>query len=267
MQEKPDGATVPATAGPLAPMAAPDALPPDPEIDRLFEKAVAENSRRLLGIARGIIGNRALPEDVVQQAVMNLYQHRARYDWREPGGLLRRAVVNEALRLLRQPRMTAVEEDYHGATSAPPEAGLEQRETVIQVRKAIDRLPENFKAALVLCEYEQMPYAQIAESLGASIPQVKTWDLPRKTAIGRDAEGLCQSGKVGSSYFEILTPVLGYSEEPDLLTLDPAPRSTSGPASLRESSVLKWLVLGFERRAYLPDMEAREGEPMQNVET
>ncbi len=146
-----------------------------PSTERLFEKAVAENSRRLLGIARGIVGNRASPEDVVQQAVMNLYQHRARYDWREPGGLLRRAVVNEALRLLRQPRTTSVEEDYHGATSAPPETGLIERETVVQVRRAIDRLPENFKAALVLCEYEQMPYAQIAETLGASIPQVKTW--------------------------------------------------------------------------------------------
>jgi RNA polymerase sigma factor (sigma-70 family) len=144
-------------------------------VERLFEKAVAENSRRLLGIARGIVGNRASPEDVVQQAVMNLYQHRMRYDWREPGGLLRRAVVNESLRLLRQPKTTTVEEEYHGAASAPPETGLIERETVVQVRRAIDRLPENFKAALVLCEYEQMPYAQIAETLGASIPQVKTW--------------------------------------------------------------------------------------------
>jgi RNA polymerase sigma factor (sigma-70 family) len=144
-------------------------------VEQLFEKAVAANSRRLLGIARGIVGNRASPEDVVQQAVMNLFQHRMRYDWREPGGLLRRAVVNESLRLLRQPRTTSVEEEYHGATSAPPEAGLIENETVIQVRKAIDKLPANFKAALVLCEYEQMPYAQIAQTLGASIPQVKTW--------------------------------------------------------------------------------------------
>jgi RNA polymerase sigma factor (sigma-70 family) len=154
---------------------APGPADPDLSVEQLFEKAVADNARRLLGIARGIVGNRASPEDVVQQAVMNLYQHRMRYDWREPGGLLRRAVVNESLRLLRQPRTTSVEEEYHGATSAPPETGLIERETVVQVRKAIDRLPENFKAALVLCEYEQMPYAQIAETLGASIPQVKTW--------------------------------------------------------------------------------------------
>src|SRR3954468_20631263 len=88
----------------------------DPAVmDQLFEKAVRENSRRLLAIARGIVGTRTSPEDVVQQAVMNLFQHRARYDWREPGGLLRRAVVNEALRILRQPRMAAMEEDYHGS--------------------------------------------------------------------------------------------------------------------------------------------------------
>ena len=30
-------------------------------------------------------------------------------------------------------------------------------------------------AALVLCEYENMPYAQIAQTLDASVPQVKTW--------------------------------------------------------------------------------------------
>ena len=42
---------------------------------------------------------------------MNLYQHRDRYDWNEPGGLMRRSVVNEALRILRQPRMSAVADD------------------------------------------------------------------------------------------------------------------------------------------------------------
>ena len=148
---------------------------PEPTVEQLFEKAVLANSRRLLAVARGIVGNRCSPEDVVQQAVMNLFQHRLRYDWREPGGLLRRAVVNESLRILRQPRMAGMDEDYHVGPSPLPDAGMEDRETVTQVRRAIDKLPENFRAALVLCEYEKMPYAQIARTLGASVPQVKTW--------------------------------------------------------------------------------------------
>ncbi len=142
--------------------------------EALFERAVATHSRRLLAIARAIVGTRASAEDVVQQALMNLYQHRARYDWREPGGLMRRAVVNEALRLLRQPRMGVVADDHPGRSDSPAR-GMIDRETVAKVRAAIERLPEHFRAALVLCEYENMAYTQIAEVLGASVPQVKTW--------------------------------------------------------------------------------------------
>jgi RNA polymerase sigma-70 factor (ECF subfamily) len=144
--------------------------------NELFERAVRQHSRRLLAIARAIVGNRASPEDVVQQAFMNLYTHRDRYDWREPGGLMRRTVVNEALRILRQPRMSVLPDEAsdQGRSQSPGQHMLES-ETVLQVRRAIDRLPENFRAALVLCEYEKMSYAQIAESLDASIPQVKTW--------------------------------------------------------------------------------------------
>ena len=140
----------------------------------LFEKAVEAHSRRLLAIARAIVGTRASPEDVVQQAVMNLFQHRHRYDWREPGGLLKRAVVNEALRLLRHPRMAMVAEEHPDQGETPVE-GMIENETVRQVKSAIARLPDHFRAALVLCEYENLSYAQIAQTLGASVPQVKTW--------------------------------------------------------------------------------------------
>jgi RNA polymerase sigma factor (sigma-70 family) len=144
--------------------------------NELFERAVRQHSRRLLAIARAIVGNRASPEDVVQQAFMNLYQHRDRYDWREPGGLMRRTVVNESLRILRQPRMSVLpDEASDQGRSQSPGQHMVESETVLQVRRAIDRLPDNFRAAIVLCEYEKMSYAQIAESLDASIPQVKTW--------------------------------------------------------------------------------------------
>lgn len=160
-----------------------------PTTAELFEAALRLHSRRLLAIARAIAGNRACAEDVVQQALANLYQHRDRYDWADPaaaGALLRRAVVNEALRLLRQPRMAQVTDDHPAGAIARGERGawaerggglerLIDRETVARVRQALDRLPEHFRAALVLCEYENMAYVQIAEVLGASVPQVKTW--------------------------------------------------------------------------------------------
>lgn len=146
----------------------------DPTIE-LFERAVANHSRRLLAIARAIVGTRASPEDVVQQAVTNLFQHRHRYDWREPGGLLKRAVVNESLRLLRHPRMAVVGDEQPEQRSRTPLSDMVENETVRRVREAIARLPDHFRAALVLCEYENLSYAEIAASLNASVPQVKTW--------------------------------------------------------------------------------------------
>ena len=141
----------------------------------LFEQAVRVHSRRLIGIARAIVGRRASPEDVVQQALLNLYEHRARYDWNEPGALMRRTVVNESLRLLRQPRMSSVEPEMVETDQHGPPAEMIGNETVQRVRQAIGRLPESFRAALVLCEYENLSYQQIAEVLNASVPQVKTW--------------------------------------------------------------------------------------------
>jgi RNA polymerase sigma factor (sigma-70 family) len=144
------------------------------DIDQMFEQAVRIHSRRMLAVARGIIGNRASPEDVVQQALTNLFQHRARYDWRDPGGLIRRAVVNEAIRILRHPRTVRVADDHPGELR-PPAARMINEETVTKVRAAIDQLPSHFRAALILCEYENMAYAQIAQVLGVTMPQVKTW--------------------------------------------------------------------------------------------
>lgn len=165
----------------------------------LFEKAVREHSRRLIAIARAIVGNRASAEDMVQQAILNLYTHRDRYDWREPGGLLRRAVVNESLRVLRQPRMSAVLDDQPEVREGrSPDEPLMGREMVQRVRQAIDELPEHFRAALVLCEYENLSYAQIAESLDASIPQVKTWLHRARKQLGEKLKGYIGAEPVGA---------------------------------------------------------------------
>ena len=148
-----------------------------PITSRLFEGAVRANSRRLLAIARAIVGNRASPEDVVQQAVINLFQHRDRYDWREPGGLLRRAVVNEALRLLRQPRMSLVTDDHPAPRRRrrPERASMDERR---RSRTSARRSPSSPSisgrpwccASTSRCRTPRSP-----RSLGASVPQVKTW--------------------------------------------------------------------------------------------
>ena len=169
---------------------------PEPTIEELFERAVRTHWRRLMVIARAIVGYRAGAEDVVQQALVNLYQHRHRYDWREPGGLMRRSVVNEALRILRQPRMTVVAEDHPDAgKQLSPAGGMIDQETVAQVRRAIAELPEHFRAALVLCEYEGMSYDQIAQTLDVTLAQVKTWLHRGRRQLAEKLKGYVEEGR------------------------------------------------------------------------
>src|SRR4051812_17148147 len=87
--------------------AVPSARAEEPTTEQLFEQAVRDHARRLLAIARAVVGHRASPEDVVQQALVNLYQHRDRYDWHQPGGLLRRAGGEAAAPTPPPPRMAA----------------------------------------------------------------------------------------------------------------------------------------------------------------
>jgi RNA polymerase sigma-70 factor (ECF subfamily) len=70
--------------------------------------------------------------------------------------------------------MSAVTDEHAGSTETPVQ-GMIENETVTQVRAAIAKLPDHFRAALVLCEYENLSYVEIASALGASVPQVKTW--------------------------------------------------------------------------------------------
>ena len=108
---------------------------------------------------------------------------------------MRRAVVNEALRLLRSPRMSVVADDLPDARRRghTPADGLVERETVQRVRDAIDRLPEHFRSALVLCEYEKLSYQEIAETLGVSVPQVKTWIHRGRRQLAEMLKGYMQA--------------------------------------------------------------------------
>lgn len=60
------------------------------------------------------------------------------------------------------------------STDATPEQQLLLNERMNLVRKAIDQLPEKQRAAIILREYEQLDYQEIANILGQTISSVKS---------------------------------------------------------------------------------------------
>ena len=74
----------------------------------------------------------------------------------------------------------AAEGDVDGAPASgearpeTPEAQTERRELAGFVHAALDRLPEAFRAALVLRELEGMAYGQVAAALGTAVGTAKS---------------------------------------------------------------------------------------------
>ncbi|MCM3633054.1 MULTISPECIES: RNA polymerase sigma factor [Paenibacillus] len=60
------------------------------------------------------------------------------------------------------------------STEATPEQQLLLTERMHLVRKAIDQLPEKQRAAIILREYEQLDYQEIANILGQTVSSVKS---------------------------------------------------------------------------------------------
>ncbi|MCL6647985.1 MAG: sigma-70 family RNA polymerase sigma factor [Chloroflexi bacterium] len=56
-----------------------------------------------------------------------------------------------------------------------PERQAEQQELRAQLLHAVDQLPPNYRAVIVLRHLHDLPYEEIAEALGVPLGTVKTW--------------------------------------------------------------------------------------------
>ncbi|MEI7767054.1 MAG: sigma-70 family RNA polymerase sigma factor [Phycisphaerae bacterium] len=153
--------------------------------NQAFDQAVRANLARLIGLARAMMGSgRAYdakqPEDLVQDALLNLYRRRELYDWSDGGwALMARAVARNVVSCRRRRTGRTLEADEADqdivAESLDPGSKMELAETTEVMRARIEALPENWRAALVLREQQEMAYKDIATTLAATEAQVKTW--------------------------------------------------------------------------------------------
>lgn len=121
-------------------------------------------------IARLVL-NAAEAEDLAQETFVRLWQHRDRFT---PGKPLKPWLLGIAINLARNrlrwwKRRPVVALDEWTETAPDATARpLEHRERAAAVRDAIAALSPEFREAIVLFEYEQMSYADIAATVGVS---------------------------------------------------------------------------------------------------
>jgi RNA polymerase sigma-70 factor (ECF subfamily) len=153
-----------------------------------FETLVKQYDRQVFRIAQHITQNREDAEDVVQDAFLKAYQKLDQfqgnskfYTW------LVRIAVNESLMRLRKRRtgkMVSIDEDIQtDEGSVPrdlaewrpnPEQEYRQSELAEILRKTINGLPPGFRVVFVLRDVDGLSTEETAETLGLSVPAVKS---------------------------------------------------------------------------------------------
>ncbi len=144
-----------------------------------YEGLVRRYNQRLFRAARAILRDDDEAEDVVQQVWVAAYQSLDAF--RGDAALstwLTRIVVNEALgRRRRQQRgehLALIEEERHAMyTARTPEEEAADGELGRMLEEHIDRLPDIYRAVLVLRDVEEMTTAETAACLGISEETVR----------------------------------------------------------------------------------------------
>ncbi len=140
-----------------------------------FRAIVERHSARLHDVVLRIVRERADAEEVVQETFLRAWRNLAGFQF--DAALftwLYRIAVNAAVDLAKRRRRQATASLDAGDGSfaenlpshgPPPAAGSQRTEALAWVRAAVDALPEPFRSILVLREFGDLSYDQLAEVL------------------------------------------------------------------------------------------------------
>ena len=148
-----------------------------------FEGAVAQHKDMVYSFAYYYLGNRQEAEDVTQDVLLKLWEHRERLTEDSAAPWLNRVTRNTSYDLLRRRRtrhrFLVDDGDETLALFAEdqgpgPQRIVEQANLRQQVQSALWQLPEPYRSAMVLREIQELSYAQVGEALDIPVNTAKT---------------------------------------------------------------------------------------------
>jgi RNA polymerase sigma-70 factor (ECF subfamily) len=149
-----------------------------------FSSLVEEHRPRVLRTAYGIVGSTQEAEEIAQEVFIKVWRSLPGYNrigafssW------LYRITVNASIdRIRRRREETSLDDRSEGTTplvdrlsekrSEIPEEVVVRQDSNRIIREAIEELSPNARATLILREYEQLSYREIAEALDIPIGTV-----------------------------------------------------------------------------------------------
>ncbi len=145
-----------------------------------WDDVVRQHADRVYRLAYRLSGNRADAEDLTQETFIRVFRSLSDFTPGTFEGWLHRITTNLFLDMVRRRariRFDALPEDASErlASGAPgPEQRYDEMHLDPDIQDALDALPADFRAAVVLCDLEELSYEEIAATLGVKVGTVRS---------------------------------------------------------------------------------------------
>lgn len=161
-----------------------------------FEQVVLPHLDAAYNLARWLTRNAADAEDVAQEAVLRAFKFFGGFHGGDSRAWLLTIVRNTCYTWLQQNRAheltTPFEEETHTDAGANPEAMLLAGENKELLRKALEELPVSFREVVILREFEDLSYKEIAKIVDVPVGTVMS-----RLARARKRLELCLTARKG----------------------------------------------------------------------
>src|SRR3954462_4267443 len=149
-----------------------------------FEQLYDEHARAVLGVAYRVLGDNVQAQDVVQDVFLALWRDPSRFDERRGpiGHYLRMVARSRALDIWREAQVAGRARDRlrrlargeDGPLEERPVAAAESHARSVTVRRALMRLPDAQREAIVLAYWGGLTAEQIAAGSSTPVGTVKS---------------------------------------------------------------------------------------------
>ena len=144
-----------------------------------WDEIVRTHSARVHRLAYRLTGNAHDADDLTQEVFVRVFRSLSTYTPGTFEGWLHRITTNLFLDMMRRKariRFEALPEDAERLPGRGPGPAQIYDDTHFDddVQRALDALPPDFRAAVVLCDLEELSYEEIAATLGIKLGTVRS---------------------------------------------------------------------------------------------